>query len=72
MIKIKCLAIFDFDNTITTKDTLRDFIKYYSGKNNYYIGLIYCSWTILLYLLKIIKNQKAKEKIFEYFLKIIH
>jgi len=63
------LAIFDFDNTITTKDTLKEFILYYFGKRNYYKGMFICSRFILLYLFKIISNNLAKEKVLTYFFK---
>ena len=63
----KNLALFDFDGTITKKDTLKEFIKYAVGKEKYYIGLLFLSPMLLLYLFKIIPNYKAKENLIKYF-----
>lgn len=67
--KKKSLAIFDFDNTITTKDTLIDFLRFYAGDFNLILGLLKCSPIILLYKLRVIPNKKAKEHLLEHFLK---
>ncbi len=57
------LALFDFDGTITTRDSLPDFIQYAVGKPAYYLGLIALGPVLLLYLLGIISNHFAKEKL---------
>ncbi len=65
----KRIAFFDFDGTITTCDTLLEFIKFQKGLFRYWLGFILHSPYIILYKLKIISNNTAKEKIFYYFWK---
>jgi len=65
----KRIAFFDFDGTITTRDTLLEFIKFQKGTFRYWLGFILHSPYIILYKLKIISNNTAKEKIFYYFWK---
>ena len=66
-IKLKKLALFDFDGTITTKDSLVDFIQFAVGKGTYYKGLVRLSVMLTLYTLKIIPNHAAKEKLIGHF-----
>ena len=63
------LALFDFDGTITTKDSLVDFIQYAVGKPKYYFGLFLLSPILIMYKLKIISNDIAKEMLLSYFFK---
>ncbi len=63
----KNLAIFDFDNTITTKDTLLDFLKYDTSPVKFLLASINCLHVILLNRIKILSSQKAKEHIFRQF-----
>ena len=63
------LALFDFDGTITTKDSLADFIQYAIGKPTYYVGLFKLSPMLAAYTLKLIPNHTAKEKLITYFFK---
>ncbi len=63
------LALFDFDGTITKKDSFLEFIKFYKGRISFIIGLIVLSPVFFLYKAKIIKNWKAKELVFTYFFK---
>lgn len=63
------LALFDFDGTITTKDSLVDFIQYAVGKTAYYKGLFCLSPMLAGYTLKLIPNYIAKEKLLSYFFK---
>ncbi|MDR1810436.1 MAG: haloacid dehalogenase-like hydrolase [Prevotella sp.] len=65
----KIIAAFDFDGTITTKDTLFDFIAFYHGKVKLLLGLVILSPVLVLYLLKIVKNSTAKQSMFAYFFK---
>lgn len=65
----KTIAAFDFDGTITTKDTLFDFIKFYIGKHNLLKGLIILSPILISYKLGFIRNDIAKQKLFSYFFK---
>lgn len=61
------IAFFDFDGTITTKDTLLEFIKFSKGVTPFYAGFLLNSPWLVAYKLKIISNQKAKERIFTWF-----
>lgn len=61
------LAVFDFDNTITTKDTLIDFLRFFAGDFHFAMGLLKCVPVIALYKLKFINNQKAKEYLLSHF-----
>ena len=62
------LVLFDFDGTITTKDTLVEFLKFYKGSISFYWGMLLLSPVIALYLLKIIPNWKGKQICLRYFL----
>ena len=63
----KEIAFFDFDGTITTKDTLLEFIKFSKGRNLFILGFLLNSVYLVAYKLKIISNQSAKEKILSFF-----
>ncbi|MDR2971122.1 MAG: haloacid dehalogenase-like hydrolase [Bacteroidales bacterium] len=68
MDKIKLVA-FDFDGTITTKDTLLQFIIFSKGVRKFVGGTLFFSPLIIAYYLKIYPNWKLKQKIFSYFFK---
>jgi HAD superfamily hydrolase (TIGR01490 family) len=63
------ISFFDFDGTITNKDSLPDFIIYAIGDFSYYKGLLILSPMLLAYKLKIIPNHIAKQKLISYFFK---
>ncbi len=63
------IAFFDFDGTISTKDSLVEFIKYAVGKYRYYYGLLKLSPVLVLYTLKLIPNNIAKEKLLSNYFK---
>ncbi len=63
------LALFDFDGTITTKDSLVEFIQYAAGKPTYYAGLLKLSPMLTAFTLKLIPNHIAKEKLITHFFK---
>jgi len=65
----KNLALFDFDGTITRKDTFLVFIRYCVGSLRYYLGLLLLSPVLVSYKLKLIPNWRAKEIVFAYFFK---
>jgi phosphatidylglycerophosphatase C len=65
----KGIAFFDFDGTITTRDTLLEFIKFTKGKPAFYGGFLYNIFYLLAYKIKLISNQSAKEKVLSYFFK---
>jgi HAD superfamily hydrolase (TIGR01490 family) len=63
----KRIAFFDFDGTITTKDTLLEFIKFSKGNIAFLLGFAINSPFIIAYKLGVISNQKAKEKVLRFF-----
>ncbi|WP_020528894.1 HAD-IB family hydrolase [Flexithrix dorotheae] len=66
---MKNLALFDFDGTITTKDTFLEIIKFKVGKGNFYFGMLLLSPFLVAFKLKVYPNWKAKEKVLTYFFK---
>lgn len=66
---MKSIAIFDFDGTITRKDTLLEFIRFAKGNVSFYKGLLRNIFILIAFKLKIYPNWKAKQKIFAYFFK---
>lgn len=65
----KKLVLFDFDGTITTRDTLAEFMIYYHGKLRYTAGLAFLSPVLAMYVTKAIPNWKAKEYFLKWYLK---
>lgn len=63
------IAVFDFDGTITRKDTLLEFIKFSKGKWAFIKGFTIYSPLLLAYKLGLYPNWKMKQKIFSYFFK---
>lgn len=63
------IAFFDFDGTITKKDSLIDFIRFAVGDKRFLIGLVVLSPMFAQYILKLISNSNAKEKMISYFFK---
>ena len=66
---MKKVYAFDFDGTLTTKDTLIEFIRY--AKGSMALGLGFMRYAHLLVLMKIglYPNYKAKQKVFAHFFK---
>ena len=63
------VVVFDFDGTLTRKDTLFEFIRFAKGKYALLCGIIRNSPFIIAYLLKFYPNYKAKQRLFSYFFK---
>ena len=63
------VAAFDFDGTITTKDTLPQFIKHCFGNSRFFFGMFMLSPILLLFKLKVIRNDLAKQILFSYYFK---
>lgn len=61
------IAVFDFDGTLTTKDSLLEFIKFACGKSSFYWGLLLYSPLLVLMKMHLYPNWKAKEKFFSHF-----
>ena len=58
----RVIAVFDFDGTITKGDTFLPFLFYSFGFWKTLWCLVYCSPYLLAYILKLVKNDYAKEK----------
>lgn len=63
------IAFFDFDGTITNTDSLFRFIRFSKGNFRFFAGLLVMSPVFLLYLLKLIPNDRAKEMVLAWFFK---
>jgi phosphatidylglycerophosphatase C len=63
----KTIAAFDFDGTITTRDTLPVFIRFSTAIKRMLFGTLQMVPSLALYKLKFISNNKAKEKLFKAF-----
>jgi phosphatidylglycerophosphatase C len=63
----KGLALFDFDGTITTKDTLFELIKFQKGSMAFYLAMIWISPILILFKIKLISNTRAKEFVLSFF-----
>jgi len=61
------LVLLDFDGTITRKDTLLEFIRFYCGITRFLIGFAILSPVLLALGLKLISNHKAKERVIRFF-----
>ena len=63
------IAAFDFDGTLTTRDTLPAFIRFTHGRRRLLAGLLRHVHWLLLMRLGLCPNWKAKEKLFSYYYK---
>lgn len=63
------IAAFDFDGTITRKDTLALFIRFAKGQTAFFVGLAVLSPILILYKLGLLSNEKAKQAVFSWFFK---
>jgi HAD superfamily hydrolase (TIGR01490 family) len=65
--KQRHIAAFDFDGTITRRDTLIEFIRFSQGNIRFALGfLLYSPW-LVAYKLRLYPNWQAKQKIFTHF-----
>lgn len=63
----KTLALFDFDGTITTRDTLWEIIRYQKGSFHLYTGLALIYPILAAYVLGLASNTRAKEAVLRHF-----
>lgn len=63
------IAFFDFDGTISEKDSLFLFVKFLVGKKRFYWGIFTHLHILLGYLMGILKNSYAKERLSRYYFK---
>lgn len=66
---MKKIVAFDFDGTLTTKDTLLVFIRYACGFRAFVVGFLRYSPLLVLMKLGLYPNYKVKQKVFSYFFK---
>ena len=66
---MKKIAFFDFDGTITTKDTMFELIRHQKGTARFFAGFLLNIPVFALLKLKLIPNQRAKEKLLGHFFK---
>lgn len=64
--KVYC---FDFDGTLTTSDTLLEFIKYAKGRSRFLMVFLMYSPLLVLMKLHLYPNWKAKQRIFAHLFK---
>ena len=62
--KKKKIYCFDFDGTLTTSDTLLEFIKYAKGRGRFLMVFLMYSPLLVLMKLHLYPNWKAKQQIF--------
>ena len=60
---------FDFDGTLTTRDTLLEFIRFACGTTRFLLGFLLYSPLLVLMKLRLYSNGKAKQKVFAHFFK---
>ena len=63
------IAAFDFDGTITTKDTFSEFVIFSKGHCRFLLGILIYSPLLIAYKLNLYPNWKVKEKLFSFFYK---
>ena len=63
------VSSFDFDGTITSKDSFIEFIRFTHKPISFIIGFLYFSPILILMKLKLYSNFKAKQFVFSYFFK---
>lgn len=66
---MKKIVAFDFDGTLTSRDTLLMFILHARGMVAFVIGLLYRLPLIVMMKMRLYPNYQAKQKVFSYFFK---
>ena len=62
------LVAFDFDGTLTTRDSLIPFVKMTVGLLRFWWGIVILSPVLIKYFLRLIPNWQAKEAFFTHYL----
>lgn len=63
------VAFFDFDGTITKRDTFLDFVSFSMGRMTMVKGILFHFFSALGYQLKIVSGHKIKEQLLSYYFK---
>ena len=66
---MKKIYAFDFDGTLTTKDSLLAFIRFAKGDLSFVLGFLRYAHLLVLMKLGLYPNYKAKQKVFAHFFK---
>lgn len=66
---MKKLAVFDFDGTLTQRDSFFVFLKKCFSFSKIITAAIFLSPVLLFYKLKLLNNDSAKQKVLRFFLK---
>jgi HAD superfamily hydrolase (TIGR01490 family) len=66
---MKCLVLFDFDGTLTAKDSFIGFLRTTNSSLKFFLGLVVLSPVLVLYKLHILPNWKAKQLVILFFYK---
>lgn len=66
---MKKIVVFDFDGTLTCKDSFVEFIRFACGQRALYLGFLRYAHVLVLMLLHLYSNEKAKELVFCHFFK---
>lgn len=66
---MKKLYLYDFDGTITTRDSLFDVLKLSTSTFNYYLKILQFAPKLILTKLGILKKEQTKESLVSLFLK---
>jgi phosphatidylglycerophosphatase C len=66
--QLPVVAVFDFDGTLTRRDTLLPFLRLVAGRSRFWLGIIFMSPVLAGYALKLIPNWRAKESLLTHFL----
>ena len=64
---MKQIYAYDFDGTLTTRDTLLEFICFACGTARFLLGFLLYSPLLVLMKLRLYSNGKAKQKVFAHF-----
>ena len=63
----KCLHLFDFDGTLTYRDSMIDFAIFCRGKKNYYQGLLLLSGPLLAWKMGFLSDERIKCRFLKHF-----
>ena len=64
---MRTIIASDFDGTLTSRDTLVEFIRFAKGNVRCFLGFLIYSPLIMLLMLRLYPNYKSKQKLFSYF-----
>jgi HAD superfamily hydrolase (TIGR01490 family) len=68
MVRPMQLALFDFDGTLTDRDTMLAFCKHVRGPTRFWLGMVWLTPVFAAMALKLIPNDRAKVLFLTHFL----